>query len=180
MQQPMKLCPQCQLPAPLDAVHCGKCGHVYRTQFAPPLDRTQVVLPPTVLPPVAPTQLISTRPPGHANSPLPSVYNPAYVSPPQAWQQDEPRPHMALIIAMWASLALALIAEKVAPLLNPPLGLAALGMAIVLVCQPSKTDRVNGWVVIGLNIVGLALVVVIIMVVLGAMASGGAHRPRAM
>ena len=38
---------------------CDLCGHVYRTQFAPPEDRTQVVsaMPPQYAPPVTPPQV---------------------------------------------------------------------------------------------------------------------------
>lgn len=35
MENPRKLCPQCQTPAPVEAGFCGRCGHQYRTQFAP-------------------------------------------------------------------------------------------------------------------------------------------------
>lgn len=34
---PQKLCPKCQTIADLYASECLRCGHVYRTQFAPPL-----------------------------------------------------------------------------------------------------------------------------------------------
>jgi TM2 domain-containing membrane protein YozV len=31
-----KGCPVCQTPAPPEAPQCLKCGHIYRTKFAPP------------------------------------------------------------------------------------------------------------------------------------------------
>ncbi|MBM4356033.1 MAG: hypothetical protein FJ109_19965 [Deltaproteobacteria bacterium] len=67
MHQPWKVCPQCQEPAQLQACVCLRCGHVYRTRFAPPLGQTQVVLPP----PVDKTQMLASRgaaalPPTHA------------------------------------------------------------------------------------------------------------------
>jgi hypothetical protein len=37
-----KACPRCQTVAQLDAQQCGGCGHVFRTQFAPP-DQTQMI-----------------------------------------------------------------------------------------------------------------------------------------
>lgn len=43
MTQPQKACPACNLSAPIQAAVCEDCGHVYRTQFMPPLDQTQVL-----------------------------------------------------------------------------------------------------------------------------------------
>ncbi|MBA2689227.1 MAG: hypothetical protein H0U63_00300 [Burkholderiales bacterium] len=42
-----KICPKCQTPADIHTPACLRCGHRYRTQFAPPpLYQTQVVPPP--------------------------------------------------------------------------------------------------------------------------------------
>ena len=45
MTQPYKVCPQCNIPAALDARTCTHCGRAYRTQFAPPAQQTQVFRP---------------------------------------------------------------------------------------------------------------------------------------
>ncbi len=37
MSQPYKQCPSCGTPAALADGSCGKCGHVYRTAFVPPM-----------------------------------------------------------------------------------------------------------------------------------------------
>ena len=52
MTPSQKVCPSCQLPAPIYATVCENCGHAYRTQFMPPTDQTQVlpVLPETHFP----------------------------------------------------------------------------------------------------------------------------------
>lgn len=44
-----KACPRCHQPAELVAPQCAYCGHVYRTQFAPP-DQTQMFCAPTPRP----------------------------------------------------------------------------------------------------------------------------------
>jgi len=44
--QAYKICPQCNQPAVLSAQQCSACGHVFRTQFTPPPDRTTMVSPP--------------------------------------------------------------------------------------------------------------------------------------
>lgn len=41
--QAFKVCPQCKTPAALDAQRCAACGHVYRTQFALPVNQTTVI-----------------------------------------------------------------------------------------------------------------------------------------
>jgi len=43
MAPPSKICPRCQRVAPLNAAVCQNCAHGFRTQFTPPLDRTQQV-----------------------------------------------------------------------------------------------------------------------------------------
>jgi len=44
--QAYKICPQCNQSAPLSAKQCSACGHMFRTQFTPPPDRTTMVSPP--------------------------------------------------------------------------------------------------------------------------------------
>ena len=55
MPQSQKACPSCSQAAPIHAAVCENCGHAYRTQFAPPLDQTQV------LPPLPETHFSSLR-----------------------------------------------------------------------------------------------------------------------
>ena len=45
MTPSQKTCPACKLPARIYANVCENCGHVFRTQFMPPLDQTQVLPP---------------------------------------------------------------------------------------------------------------------------------------
>jgi hypothetical protein len=45
MTPSQKTCPACKLPAPIYAAACENCGHVFRTQFLPPMDKTQVLPP---------------------------------------------------------------------------------------------------------------------------------------
>ena len=45
MTPSQKTCPACKLPARIYATACENCGHVFRTQFMPPLDQTQVLPP---------------------------------------------------------------------------------------------------------------------------------------
>lgn len=46
MTQPYKQCPRCQQNAALHVPVCLRCGHQYRTQFAPPPEQTLIVAPP--------------------------------------------------------------------------------------------------------------------------------------
>jgi hypothetical protein len=41
-----KLCPQCQTPTALQTPVCLRCGHQFRTRFAPPIHQTQVISTP--------------------------------------------------------------------------------------------------------------------------------------
>jgi hypothetical protein len=50
MSQPYKVCPQCKQPAALDLQTCLRCGHLYRTQFVPPTQQTQMFVPPPIQP----------------------------------------------------------------------------------------------------------------------------------
>ena len=50
MAQPYKICPQCGQVAELHAPQCLRCGHQYRTQFTPPIQQTQAVVPPPFRP----------------------------------------------------------------------------------------------------------------------------------
>ena len=43
MTPSQKICPSCKLPARIYAAACENCGHVFRTQFLPPTDQTQVL-----------------------------------------------------------------------------------------------------------------------------------------
>ena len=45
MTSSQKTCPACKLPARIYATACENCGHVFRTQFLPPIDQTQVLPP---------------------------------------------------------------------------------------------------------------------------------------
>ena len=45
MTPSQKTCPSCNQPARIYATVCENCGHVFRTQFLPPLDQTQVLPP---------------------------------------------------------------------------------------------------------------------------------------
>lgn len=45
MTPSQKTCPACKLPARIYATACENCGHVFRTQFMPPIDQTQVLPP---------------------------------------------------------------------------------------------------------------------------------------
>ncbi len=45
MTPSQKTCPACKLPARIYAAACENCGHVFRTQFMPPVDQTQVLPP---------------------------------------------------------------------------------------------------------------------------------------
>jgi len=45
MTPSQKTCPACKLPARIYATACENCGHVFRTQFMPPVDQTQVLPP---------------------------------------------------------------------------------------------------------------------------------------
>ncbi len=45
MTPSQKTCPACKLPARIYATACDNCGHVFRTQFTPPIDQTQVLPP---------------------------------------------------------------------------------------------------------------------------------------
>lgn len=42
MSQPYKVCPRCQRAADLAAPRCEGCGRVYKTQFVPPEEKTQM------------------------------------------------------------------------------------------------------------------------------------------
>jgi hypothetical protein len=44
-----KICPSCSAHALIAAPTCGNCAHVYRTQFVPPLDQTQVFSGPPLI-----------------------------------------------------------------------------------------------------------------------------------
>ena len=52
MTPSQKTCPSCQQTARIYATECENCGHVFRTQFLPPPDQTQMLpaLPETQLP----------------------------------------------------------------------------------------------------------------------------------
>lgn len=54
MPTDVKICPQCKATSPLLAPSCGKCGHVFRTQFAP----NRTVAMPAVDPSVMSSQLV--------------------------------------------------------------------------------------------------------------------------
>lgn len=45
MTPSQKTCPACKLPAQIYADVCENCGHVFRTQFLPPIDQTQLLPP---------------------------------------------------------------------------------------------------------------------------------------
>ena len=62
---------------------------------------------------------------------------------------------MALIIIMWALHVLSMLTYYTrAPGLSVIIDIPSLIIAIVLVNQKNKTDKINGWIVIGLEIVG--------------------------
>ena len=54
MSQPYKECPQCKMPAALQELTCQRCGHVFRTAFAPPPNQTVVIQRPGKIIRVAP------------------------------------------------------------------------------------------------------------------------------
>lgn len=66
MQQPsqMKQCPQCGGWHPLMVPQCA-CGHVFRTQFGPPLNQTQAFQVPPGYPPGHNPDLIYATPGKH-------------------------------------------------------------------------------------------------------------------
>lgn len=69
--QPYKQCPTCGLPAQLDAPQCGRCGHTFRTKFAPPPDQTQAFVPGDPSQPIHPQTQMGWQQP---QSPYPRGY----------------------------------------------------------------------------------------------------------
>ncbi len=134
-EQPYKVCPSCQQPSVLDATVCGRCGHRYRTRFAPPPNQTQVVYP--------------------QQPPQPAPLQP-WVNTPNAvpWGEPAPSTDYLPIVGMWLLTAAAWGAGALGAM---PFGLILDGVAIIiaifLVCTPSATQKANGWVKIGLEII---------------------------
>ena len=99
MSQPIKLCPECQTPAVLNAASCEQCGHVYRTHFPTP-DQTQMVQPMGSTPDDLaqwPTQIQSPHAPGYPQQPpgyppAPTGY-PPYQQPGYPQQPYSPPPY---------------------------------------------------------------------------------------
>ena len=63
MTTPQKICPACGMHNPIQAGVCGNCAHAFRTQFTPPMDQTQVFIPPPVYVPAPYVPAASKRPP---------------------------------------------------------------------------------------------------------------------
>lgn len=68
--------------------------------------------------------------------------------------------HIFQIVAMWSVLALSTLLSIVGSSFLV-LELPALVLAIYLVCQKSLTDKINGWIVIGLFIFGFFVMIAI-------------------
>lgn len=148
--QPCKLCPRCQTPHALDATQCSQCGHLFRTQFQNmDLDRTQVVTPPMAYP--LPTPLY----PPYPQQPVPShpVYHP----------QAEIAPRMNYIVAMWALTGLAVLFASVSATAAILTDLPAFVLAIILVCSRSRVDRINGWIKLALEMLGVLLIFLVFL-----------------
>ncbi len=154
--QPYKMCPRCQQPAVLDAPVCRRCGHRYRTQFAPPpLDRTQVFLPPEQ------TQAVLPGPHRDAGG-LRAPYTPPRALPGPLWTGAQ-RPAVAAIVAMWVLVVASAGIYQLAPALGGLAGAGSIGLAIYLACQKTLADRINGWVVIGLHVLGWVLLGIVVL-----------------
>ncbi len=143
MAEPFKLCPRCQLQAPLNETMCSRCGHQYRTAFAPPppIDQTQAVYPaspppgggidltrpmdiqrmPSVYPgpaqpqpgPYVPPQPPAARPYGHLQNQLGSWQ----AQPPQMlpYAQQPAQNYTFPIVAMWVTFALQYVVRLIIP-----------------------------------------------------------------
>jgi hypothetical protein len=106
------------------------CGHVFRTQFQPQVNQTQAF-----------------------NAPYAPIQSTTWFHP------NRTQPHTEVIILMWVLQAAAILLGFFSPIIGL-CGLAALGCAIYLVCQVNRTDRMNGWIYIGLSLAGIVLFLV--------------------
>ena len=154
MQQPSnQICPECGAPAEIDAKTCQQCGHVYHAQSATTENQTQSATPSINEPfPIQPQ--FWQCPNCHGNVPLNYRYCANCGFQLKSMETIKP-PHMALIIIMWVFHVLSMLTYYTRiPGLSIIIDFPSLIIAIVLVNQKNKTDRINGWIVIGLEIVG--------------------------
>jgi RNA polymerase subunit RPABC4/transcription elongation factor Spt4 len=157
MQQPSnQICPECGALADSNAKTCPQCGHAYPSQFAAPENQTQ-----------SPTPSINDSypmqpqfwqcPNCHGNVPLNQRYCTNCGFQLKSTETIKP-PHMTLIIVMWALHVLSMLTFYTGtPGLSVIIDFPSLIIAIVLVNQKNKTDRINGWIIIGLEIVGFLI-----------------------
>lgn len=69
MTTQVKFCPRCKFAASLPEKVCARCGHQFRTQFAPPAEPTQMIqaVAPSPAPAPAPAPSPAPAPPPAAN-----------------------------------------------------------------------------------------------------------------
>jgi hypothetical protein len=136
--QPHKICPQCQTPADLTASSCARCGRVYHTQFAPPVQQTQVFTP-------------------FASPPYPMTPDDRFSNVPERIKN--------MIYVMWAwsvacgfiEFASALKGDKEPPATLAFFSLGALIISLVLLAQPFKWARIHGGIMLALYALGALL-----------------------
>ena len=154
MQQPSnQICPECGAPAEVDAKTCQQCGHVFRSLSATTENQIYSATP-TINDPYPVQPQFWLCPNCHGNVPLNYRYCTNCGFQLKSIETIKP-PHMALIIIMWALHVLSMLTYYTrAPGLSVIIDIPSLIIAIVLVNQKNKTDKINGWIVIGLEIVG--------------------------
>lgn len=133
MATPYKVCPDCQNPAHLGTTQCIQCGHRFRTSFLPRPDQTQ----------------------GY-NLPAPAMTPSPGSSSLVAVHSEPSRP--ILIAAMWLFVIGCVLLWTVQRNAALVANIGAIMSAIVLAMSPSRTNRISGWIMLGLQSVLILLV----------------------
>lgn len=166
MSQPFKRCPRCAAEAPLTAPQCLRagCGHVFRTQFAPPTakpepdTRTQIYTPQGERIPEVGSQYPAPYAPPPA--PAPAYQQPAY--PPQQVYQEPQQPYYApqpppatvdLVSAL--SLTTGAISVFVLPILLGPAAIIMAVAGLVRTQHGRHTGRGMAWAGLVLGILAV-------------------------
>jgi len=160
---PVQVCGTCEVcgqPVPSGAGACPTCGHpqnVENTNGPNQAVVSQVTPAPTNVP-IAPIASIPTP----ASPPVISSTTATLAATVSQTQETKPatmgQPHIGRIVIMWIAITLVAIFEVSTGLsAGFLLNVIPIGIAIFLVLQKSTTDKINGWIVIGLASLGLLI-----------------------
>lgn len=142
-----RLCPACGTATRVDAFACHRCGHYFRTRYMAVVDAA---------PGSAGQYQTSGARPDEATLPWqPTTSRPASVNVAADAPSENGKSDYGAVVAMWLLTAGAWAAFALFGVFTGlAIDAAAVFIAISLVISRSPADRANGWVKLGLEIIG--------------------------